>query len=60
MSNTSGEAGRSDALVLFGVTGTRGGLNVPVVGVTASRWSPAQLRKRAGDATQRCLGGMAG
>ena len=55
----------SDALVLFGVTGDlahkmifpalyamarRGVLNVPVVGVASSRWTPAQLRARATDA----------
>ena len=55
----------SDALVLFGVTGDlahkmifpalyamarRGVLNVPVVGVASSQWSPAQLRARATDA----------
>ena len=54
----------SDALVLFGVTGDlahkmifpalyamakRGALNVPVVGVASSKWSLAQLRKRAAD-----------
>ena len=53
---------RSDALVLFGVTGDlaykmifpalyamakRGALKVPVVGVASSPWSPAQLRARA-------------
>ena len=53
---------RSDALVLFGVTGDlvhkkifpalyamakRGTLNVPVVGVASSKWSVAQLRTRA-------------
>jgi glucose-6-phosphate 1-dehydrogenase len=55
---------RSDALVLFGVTGDlvhkkifpalyamakRGVLDVPVVGVASSEWSLAQLRKRAED-----------
>ena len=54
-------AKRSDALVLFGVTGdlaykmifpalhamvTRGTLNASVVGVAHSQWSVAQLRKR--------------
>jgi glucose-6-phosphate 1-dehydrogenase len=53
---------RSDALVLFGVTGDlvhkkifpalyamakRGALNVPVVGVASSKWSVDQLRTRA-------------
>jgi glucose-6-phosphate 1-dehydrogenase len=55
---------RSDALVLFGVTGDlaykqifpalyalakRGRLNVPVIGVAGSGWSAPQLRKRAED-----------
>jgi len=55
---------RSDALVLFGVTGDlahkmifpalyalsrRGALKVPVIGVAASTWSQAQLRNRATD-----------
>jgi len=55
---------RSDALVLFGVTGNlahkmifpalyamakRGVLKVPVVGVASSKWSLAQLRQRATD-----------
>ena len=55
---------QSDALVLFGVTGDlafkqifpalyamakRGVLNLPVVGVASSKWSVAQLRKRATD-----------
>ena len=54
----------ADALVLFGVTGDlahkkifpalyalakRGALGVPVVGVASSKWSLAQLRKRATD-----------
>ncbi|MGA7986201.1 MAG: glucose-6-phosphate dehydrogenase, partial [Burkholderiales bacterium] len=58
---------RSDALVLFGVTGDlahkmifpalyalakRGALKVPVVGVASSKWSPAQLRKRATDSIE--------
>jgi glucose-6-phosphate 1-dehydrogenase len=55
---------RSDALVLFGVTGDlahkkifpalyamakRGQLNVPVVGVASSKWSEADLRRRVRD-----------
>jgi len=55
---------RSDALVLFGVTGDlahkmifpalyamakRGALKIPVVGVASSKWSLAQLRQRATD-----------
>src|SRR5262249_54247522 len=58
----TGGTTRSDALVLFGVTGNlvhkmilpalyamakRGVLNVPVVGVAASKWSLAQLRENA-------------
>jgi glucose-6-phosphate 1-dehydrogenase len=57
-------AAPSDALVLFGVTGDlahkkifpalyemakRGALDVPVIGVASSSWTPAQLRKRAED-----------
>ena len=64
MYRTHGGTARSDALVLFGVTGDlvhrkifpalyamakRGALNVPVVGVASRVWSPAQLRKRAMD-----------
>ena len=54
-------APRSDALVLFGVTGDlahkmifpalyalakRGGLKVPVIGVASPNWSLADLRNR--------------
>jgi glucose-6-phosphate 1-dehydrogenase len=63
---TFGAAGapRSDALVLFGVTGDlahkmifpalyaltkKGALKVPVIGVASSKWSLAQLRGRATD-----------
>jgi glucose-6-phosphate 1-dehydrogenase len=61
-------ASRSDALVLFGVTGDlahkmifpalyamakRGVLNVPVVGVAAPKWSLAQLRKRVKDSMKQ-------
>src|ERR1035438_449659 len=57
-------AARSDALVLFGVTGDlahkmifpalyamakRGTLTVPVVGVAFPKWSLARLRKRVTD-----------
>jgi glucose-6-phosphate 1-dehydrogenase len=64
MNSTKGGTAPSDALVLFGVTGDlaykqifpalyamakRGILNVPVVGVASSKWSVAQLRKRATD-----------
>ncbi len=55
-------AGRSDALVLFGMTGSlahkklfpalygmakRGGLEVPVIGVAASKLDQAQVHERA-------------
>lgn len=64
MNKTTGGAARSDALVLFGVTGDlahkkifpalyamakRRVLTVPVVGVASSHWDLAQLRKRATD-----------
>lgn len=64
MDRTQGSTARSDALVLFGVTGDlvhkkifpalyamakRGALKVPVVGVASSKWSVAQLRERATD-----------
>jgi len=62
MANIHRGAPRSDALVLFGVTGDlarkmifpalyamtkRGVLDVPVIGVASSKWSLAQLRQRA-------------
>lgn len=68
MGDNRGRATSADALVLFGVTGDlaykkifpalyalakRGALNVPVVGVAASKWSPAQLRKHARDAIKQ-------
>jgi glucose-6-phosphate 1-dehydrogenase len=58
----------SDALVLFGITGDlahkmifpalyamvrRGVLSVPVVGVASSRWSVAELRRRATDSVKQ-------
>ena len=61
MKNANGHPPKSDALVLFGVTGDlaykqifpalyslvkRGMLNVPVIGVAASPWTKAQLLKR--------------
>jgi glucose-6-phosphate 1-dehydrogenase len=64
MNKTNGGAARSDALVLFGVTGDlahkkifpalyamakQGVLKVPVVGVASSQWSLAQLRRHAED-----------
>ena len=68
MGERHGGATRSDALVLFGVTGDlahkmifpalyalakRGVLNVPVVGVAAPMWSLAQLRKHATDSIKQ-------
>ena len=62
MNKFNGDKERSDALVLFGVTGDlvykkifpalyamakRGQLNVPVVGVASSKWDAAQLHERA-------------
>jgi glucose-6-phosphate 1-dehydrogenase len=62
---------RSDALVVFGVTGDlahkmifpalyamvkRGTLNVPVIGVALPRWSPERLHKRVTDSIQRSGG----
>jgi len=59
---------QSDALVLFGVTGDlahkmifpalyamakRGVLDVPLIGVASSKWSLAQLRKRAEDSIRK-------
>jgi glucose-6-phosphate 1-dehydrogenase len=68
MNKTNAGTAQSDALVLFGVTGDlvdkkifpalyamakRGVLNVPVVGVASSKWSTAQLRKRATDSIKK-------
>ena len=68
MDKTGGRALRSDALVLFGVTGDladkkifpalyemarRGTLTIPVIGVASSKWSSAQLRKRATDSIRK-------
>jgi len=68
MGKTGGRALRSDALVLFGVTGDladkkifpalyamarRGTLNFPVIGVASSTWSSAQLRQRATDSIKK-------
>jgi glucose-6-phosphate 1-dehydrogenase len=65
MNEIHGGGARSDALVLFGVTGDlahkkifpalyamakRGTLDVPVVGVASSDWTDAQLRTRAEEA----------
>jgi glucose-6-phosphate 1-dehydrogenase len=64
-------ASRSDALVLFGVTGDlahkmifpalyamakRGTLKVPVIGVAAPKWSLADLRNRVKDSLMRSGG----
>ena len=64
-------ASRSDALVLFGVTGDlahkmifpalyamakRGTLKVPVIGVAHSKWTLPRLRKRVIDSIQRSGG----
>jgi glucose-6-phosphate 1-dehydrogenase len=61
-SGAARESGRSDALVLFGITGDlafkqifptpyamtkRGVLKVPVVGVASSKWKLSDLRARA-------------
>ena len=68
MGSTNGDAARSDALVLFGITGDlarkkifpalyalakRGVLSVPVVGVASSTWSLAQLRQRATESIEK-------
>lgn len=70
--STSVEA-RSDALVFFGITGDlafkkifpalhnmarRGQLNVPVVGVASSAWTPAQLVERARKSIEQHGGGV--
>jgi glucose-6-phosphate 1-dehydrogenase len=64
-------ASRSDALVLFGVTGDlahkmifpalyamvkRGTLNVPIIGVALPQWSLARLHKRVTDSLKRSGG----
>ncbi len=64
-------ASRSDALVLFGVTGDlahkmifpalyalakRGALKVPVIGVAFPKWSLARLRRRVKDSIERSGG----
>lgn len=68
MGETHGGATRSDALVLFGVTGDlahkmilpalyamakHGVLNVPVVGIAAPKWSLAQLREHTTDSIKQ-------
>jgi glucose-6-phosphate 1-dehydrogenase len=64
-------AARSDALVLFGVTGDlahkmifpalyamvkRGSLKVPVIGVALPKWRPARLHSRVKDSIKRSGG----
>jgi glucose-6-phosphate 1-dehydrogenase len=71
VSDHPARATRSDALVVFGVTGDlahkmifpalyamakRGRLNVPVIGVASSRWTLARLRHRAVDSLKRSGG----
>lgn len=71
LDDNNSAAPTSDALVLFGVTGDlahkkifpalyamtkRGVLNVPVIGVASSNWSPEQLRQRATDAIKESGG----
>ena len=71
MDKAKGGATHSDALVLFGVTGDlankkifpalcamakRGAIKVPVIGVAASKWTLAQLRRRVKDSIQRSGG----
>ncbi|BAN34554.1 glucose-6-phosphate 1-dehydrogenase [Sulfuricella denitrificans skB26] len=68
MGNNHSRPMPADALVIFGVTGDlaykmifpalyamarRGALNVPVIGVAASQWSLAQLRKQATDSIRQ-------
>jgi glucose-6-phosphate 1-dehydrogenase len=68
MNKARGATARSDALVLFGVTGDlvhkkifpalyamakRGVLDIPVVGVASRKWSVAQLRKHATDSIRQ-------
>lgn len=68
MGNMNGDAARSDALVLFGVTGDlarkkifpalyalakHGVLAVPVIGVATSKWASAQLRQRATESIEQ-------
>src|SRR4051794_24910862 len=64
MNHRNGRPTPSDALVVFGVTGDlaykqifpalysmvkRGALTVPIIGVAASPWTQAQLRRRVTD-----------
>ncbi|WP_054005324.1 glucose-6-phosphate dehydrogenase [Cypionkella psychrotolerans] len=71
MVGNNGSEPQSDALVLFGVTGDlarkkifpalyamakHGALDIPVIGVAGSNWSPAQLRQRATEAIKESGG----
>ncbi len=71
MNKSTSRMARSDALVLFGVTGDlvykkifpalyamakRGALGVPVFGVASSKWSVGQLRARAKDSIKESGG----
>ena len=71
MGKTNGSRARSDALVLFGVTGDlahkmifpalyamakRGTLTAPVIGVAFPKWSVAQLHRRVKDSIRRSGG----
>jgi glucose-6-phosphate 1-dehydrogenase len=71
MTKTNSRARRSDALVLFGITGDlahkmifpalyamakRGVLTVPVIGVASPKWSLVQLHSRARDSIQQSGG----
>jgi len=71
MSRNHGDPIRSDALVLFGITGDlaykmiipalyalvkRGVLRVPVIGVALPKWSLAQLQERVKDSLQQSGG----
>ena len=68
MSPIKGNLLPSDALVLFGITGDlaykmtfpalyamakRGDLKVPLIGVASSKWTVAQLHKRATDSIRK-------
>src|SRR5512141_3040387 len=71
MGKTNGSKARSDALVLFGVTGDlahkmifpalyamakRGTLTEPVIGVAFPKWSLARLHRRVEDSIRRSGG----
>ncbi len=71
MGKTKARTARSDALVLFGVTGDlaykmifpalyamakRGALKVPVIGVASSKWNLAHLRNRVKDSIKHAGG----